>query len=78
MNKSNKSDIQLENGKRYLITHSRKGTFTVEVKSQKDEAVYCVIIKGKTKTLCGYITKRPGDEIIIHRSFIVSAEETNA
>ena len=54
----------------YKIKHCRKGIFSIQVKSQSEEWVTGVIIKGIADAVLDYNVKYEGEEITTRKSFI--------
>ena len=52
-------------GKLYELRHSRKGTFTVQVKSVNGEWATCTIVEGVAKAIMSYNVKYEGEEISV-------------
>lgn len=52
----------------YNITHTRKGSFTVQVTSESDEWVTGTIIEGKANAIIDCNVKHQGDEITMRKS----------
>ena len=67
--------MNLDSGKTYLITHSRKGTFMAHITSQDDTWTKGYVVGGKTKAMCDYNIKEKGDEITFRTSFVQKAIE---
>ena len=67
--------MTLENGKTYLVNHSRKGTFMFLVESQDDEWVTGTVTGGKASAMLDYNVKQCGEKITSRKSFIRTAVE---
>jgi len=67
--------MKLENGKTYLVNHSRKGTFAMRVNSQCETWVHCVVTGGTAKAFLTYNEAHKGDEIGLRISHLLSAVE---
>jgi len=67
--------VEIEDGKEYIITHTRKGMFAMRVDSQDDTWVNGVIVGGATSTMMAYNEKEKGDNLSIRREFIMQAIE---
>ena len=67
--------MELKNGKKYLINHSRKGTFAMRVDSQTGTWINGVVIGGTTDAMNIDNKNFLGDPITIRASFIISAIE---
>lgn len=53
----------------YNITHTRKGSFTVQVTSESDEWVTGTIIEGETQAMCAYNKLYEGESVTMRKSF---------
>jgi len=67
--------MNLENGKTYLVNHSRKGTFAMKVNSQCDTWAHGVVAGGKASAMLDYNEKFNGDDISVRISHLRSAVE---
>lgn len=65
--------MKLENGKIYLVNHSRKGTFAMRVSRQCATWVRGVIIGGKASAMLDYNEKIVGEDVSVRVSLIQSA-----
>ncbi len=59
----------IEVGKTYRVSHSRKGTFDMQITSVNDEWAEGVIVKGRAKALMDYNEKETGETITVRISF---------
>jgi uncharacterized protein (UPF0179 family) len=60
---------QLEVGKTYKITSSRKGTFVAKLTRFDETWATAVIVDGKAKAMMEYNEREKGEEITVRRSF---------
>ena len=67
--------MDLENGKTYLISHQRKGAFTLFVESQCDEWVNGQIVDGTASAMMDYNVKQKGEKITCRKSLIRRATQ---
>ena len=67
--------MKLENGKTYLVNHSRKGTFAMRVNGQCATWAHGVIAGGKANAMLDYNEKFAGDDISVRISHLQSAIE---
>jgi len=65
----------MEIGKTYVVSHSRKGKFTLHVTSMSDEWVTGVIVDGTAGAMMEYNEKYKGEELTARKSFIRVVEE---
>lgn len=66
---------EIEMGHIYKVTHSRKGTFTVQAISQNDEWFTGVIVEGQTRAMLDYNVRYEGEEVTMRKSFITAINE---
>lgn len=62
--------MNYENGKTYIINHSRKGTFGLHVESQDDEWLYGYVAGGTAKAIMDYNVKETGERIAVRKCLI--------
>lgn len=65
--------MELEIGKTYLITASRKGTFMMRITSQCDTWTGGVVVGGQTQAMMEHNKCYKGDKITCRTSFITGA-----
>ena len=65
----------MDNGKKYLINHERKGQFTVLVESQDDTWIRCVIVAGTAGAYLEYNIRDAGENITLRKAHIRSFKE---
>jgi hypothetical protein len=70
--------MKLENGKTYLVNHSRKGSFSMLIESQDDTWANGIITDGKANAMLDYNEKLKGEKITVRISFLRSAVEQPA
>lgn len=68
----------LEIGKTYLVSHSRKGRFTVKVTDQCDTWTTGIIVSGETQAMLDYNKSFEGEEVTFRSKWTNSAEEIEA
>lgn len=66
--------MNLEVGKTYDLTHTRKGSFVFEVVRESGEWVDGVVRGGKTKAMNSYNVCEKDESVTLRKSFIVRAE----
>lgn len=62
--------MKYENGKVYIINHSRKGTFGMRVDSQDEEWLTGEVVGGTAKAIMEYNVKEKGEEITVRKNLI--------
>ena len=67
--------MELENGKTYLVNHSRKGTFMMYIENQCDTWAHGSVAGGKANAMLNYNEKEKGEEISVRISHLRSAIE---
>ena len=65
--------MEYENGKTYLIDHSRKGTFAMTITSQDPEWLNGIIAGGKAEAMLEENEKEFGDDITIRKTHVLDA-----
>jgi len=60
---------QIETGKTYTVSHSRKGRFDILVADTNDEWTSGKIVKGTADALCHGNIKETGESITVRNSF---------
>jgi len=62
--------MEYENGKTYLIDHSRKGRFIIKINRQCETWLHGIITDGRAGAILDYNEGLVGDEITIRKSHI--------
>lgn len=67
--------MELQNGKTYLVRHSRKGTFFGRLISHCDEWATLEITAGKASAIFEHNERKAGEEVTVRRSFCSFTEQ---
>lgn len=62
--------MNYENGRVYIINHSRKGKFGMLVEKQDDEWLYGKVAGGTANAIMDYNIKETGEEITVRKCLI--------
>ena len=68
-------NMDMEIGKIYKVRHSRKGVFSLKVKSFHEEWVVGEVYQGATRAMLPENVKLEGDPITVRKSFLTVIEE---
>jgi len=66
---------KMKKGKTYNVTHCRKGSFTIKVKSQTEDWVTGTLIDGKPEVLVADNQVFEGEEITLRKTFLTKIKE---
>ena len=66
--------MDLETGKTYKVSHSRKGVFVVKITNQCETWAYGTVVSGKANAMLDYNEAHPGDDVGMRKSHILRAE----
>ena len=67
--------MNIETGKTYKLTHSRKGTFVFFCESQDTDFAHGHVVSGRAKAMLPENERERGEELSIRKDFITSAAE---